>query len=161
MRPTLMLLFSLLLLSIQQTPDPESGKVLLVRATGAQQSARVCQVMQGENRLANLSNQEAVLLELPAGNQMLQTRIKKGTVLGSSILVHPGAYSFYELKLYKSRGLLPSSGYRFRIVPLSPKRLYVFLRDEDWLRRDLGAEEYAQLCRMLKVEPAVGRKDAY
>ena len=156
MRPTI-LLICVLLLSFQRSPDETTGKVLLLRSTGVQQSARTCQILENKEQLTNLSNNEAVLLELPAGNHMLQTRLRKGPVLGSSVAVHPGAYSFYELKLHKSRGVLPSSGYRFRIVPLSPKRLYVFLRDEDWIRRDLGQEEYDVLCEMLKVNPPVGR----
>lgn len=145
------------LLSGQWIMAQEMGKILVLRNTGAQQSARNCQLSENEIPLASLSNQEAVLLELPAGPHTLQTRLKSGPVMGYTATSHPSGYTFYELQLHKSRGILPSSGYRFRLVPLSPKRLAVYLRDENWLRKDLGAEEYEALCKMLQVKPLVGQ----
>lgn len=135
----------------------QMGKLLVLRNTGAQQSARACLISENEIPLARLSNQHAILLELPSGSHTLQTRLKSGPVMGFSVTSHPDGYTFYELKLYKTRGILPSSGYRFRLVPLSPKKLTVYLRDEDWLRRDLPDEEYKTLCKILKVQPLVGQ----
>jgi hypothetical protein len=149
----------ILLLCGQAMTAQNMGKLLILRNTGAQQSARTCLLQEGEQALGHLANRQAMMLELPAGPHTLQTRLKTGPVMGYSVHSQAGAYTFYELQLYKTRGILPSSGYRFRIVPLSPKRLFVLLRDEEWLRHDLGPDEYDILCKMLKVRPMMGQKN--